>query len=75
MAEETTEEAVTVADIAPAAPDAPEAAAAPAKEDAGTLLDDLAGLLLRAEHFENAGLIGKLRADGLALVARIRAAI
>ena len=47
----------------------------PVKEDVGALLDDLESLVNRAEHFENAGLIGKLRQDGLDLIACIRAAL
>ncbi|ENN86061.1 hypothetical protein RHSP_31925 [Rhizobium freirei PRF 81] len=56
-------------------------AAAPAIVDASTvdddahdLLDGLEDLINRAHHFENAG-IERLRAGGLALIERIRAAL
>lgn len=43
-------------------------------DDAHDLLDELEDLIGRAHHFENAG-IERLRADGLALIDRIRNAI
>ena len=42
---------------------------------AGSLLAELESLIERADHFANAGLVLKLRKDGLDLVQRIRAAL
>lgn len=51
------------------------AAAKSAGADITADLDELDSLLHRAEHFENAGQILKLRLDGRAIIARIRAAL
>lgn len=48
---------------------------APQPSDVSSDLDELESLLQRAEHFESAGLIQKLRLDGLAIIERIRGAI
>ncbi len=71
LAEQTVDE--NAADVAQEAPVAEESAPVSA-DNAHDLIDELEDLVGRAHHFENAG-IEKLRAGGLALIERIRAAL